>query len=232
MLAYKNNSFYKGFISGSLSIFSKASNSAIDYVRNYRELLEIEQAKRTVMYLSQINDNNFYNIKNNYIFMNPMIEKDFINNKLYDTSFNDNISYTSKYDEFNDAIKYTLAYQKSSNLLDELMSFFGCDGNITNEDDILFETLFADFKSSLLFLGQNELNNLLATVMEEHAKLFENDNIDNIDDLVSLENNEIDMEEIDISDTIVYDRLIDAINNVEFEKKKINTNNNKKKILE
>ena len=199
LVAYKNNNFYKGFIDPELSFFKKCSDELIDYLRDYKELLDKEEIRRTIYYLSQVDNKDFILYKYRYVYLNPVIENEFINNKFSNpkNTFNDNITYKSKYDELNEPIKTTLAYTKCSDLLEELLSYYGCDGNITCNDDIKFEEILANFKANLLFLDDVSLHYLLATVNSEYDKLDDDDDIQNIEDLEEYDEEEAEKELFD-----------------------------------
>ena len=248
LIAYKNNDFYKGFIDPELSIFKKCSDELIRYLRDYKELLDKEEIRRTFYYLSQVDNQDFILYKYRYVYLNPVIENEFINNKFNNpkNTFNDNISYKSKYDEFNGPIKTTLAYTKCTDLLEELLSYYGCDGNITCSDDIKFEEILANFKANLLFLDDEEIHFLLATVNSEYDKLEEDDDIQNIEDLEEYNEEDIekelwdaianfDIDEFEAPDkkeTICLDRIFRALMGVSKEKEIANKDiNSKKKIL-
>lgn len=248
LIAYKNNDFYKGFIDQELSIFKKCSDELIDYLRDYKELLDKEEIRRTIYYLSQVDNKDFILYKYRYVYLNPVIENEFINNKFSNpkNTFNDNISYKSKYDEFNEPIKTTLAYTKCSDLLEELLSYYGCDGNITCSDDIKFEEILASFKANLLFLDDEAIYFLLATVNSEYDKLEEDDDIQNIEYLEEYNEEDIekelwdaianfDIDEFEAPDkkeTICLDRIFRALMGVSKEKEIANKDiNSKKKIL-
>lgn len=249
LLAYKNNDFYKGFIDPELSIFKKCSDELIDYLRDYKELLDKEEIRRTIYYLSQVDNKDFILCKYRYVYLNPVIENEFINNKFSNpkNTFNDNISYKSKYDEFNEPIKTTLAYTKCTDLLEELLSYYGCDGNITCSDDIKFEEILASFKANLLFLDDEAIYFLLETVNSEYDKIEEeNEDIQNIEDLEEYDEEEVEKElldaianfdidnfdETDKIETICLDRIFRALMAVAKEKESANKDiNSKKKIL-
>ena len=248
LLAYKNNSFYKGFIDQELSFFKKCSDELIDYLRDYKELLDKEEIRRTIYYISQIDNKDFILYKYRYVYLNPVIENEFINNKFSNpkNTFNDNISYKSKYDEFNGPIKTTLAYTKCTDLLEELLSYYGCDGNITCSDDIKFEEILASFKANLLFLDDEAIHFLLATVNSEYDKIEEDDDIQNIEDLEEYNEEKIekelfdaianfDIDEFEVpekKETICLDRIFKTLMDIPKEKEIANSDSNcKKKTL-
>ena len=248
LLAYKNNSFYKGFIDQELSFFKKCSDELIDYLRDYKELLDKEEIRRTIYYISQIDNKDFILYKYRYVYLNPVIENEFINNKFSNpkNTFNDNISYKSKYDEFNGPIKTTLAYTKCTDLLEELLSYYGCDGNITCSDDIKFEEILASFKANLLFLDDEAIHFLLATVNSEYDKIEEDDDIQNIEDLEEYNEEEIekelfdaianfDIDEFEVpekKETICLDRIFKTLMDIPKEKEIANSDSHcKKKTL-
>lgn len=266
LIAYKNNNFYKGFIDPEISIFKKCSDEVINYLREYKDLIDKEEIRRTIYYLSQIDYKDFnlnINMKDSalskyknefinpvylYVYLNPVIEDEIIKNNFNNpkNTFDNNILYKSKYEEFNEPIKSTLAYIKCADLLDELMTYNGCDGTIKGPDDIQFEELFSSFKANLLFLDDDALHYLLATVNEEYDRIEEDDDIQNIEDLVEYSDEDAEKEfwdvvsnfdlddtiEIDKSDIICLDRIFRAIMDVSKEKENANKDNNcKKKTL-
>lgn len=246
LLAYKNNIFYKGFIDPELSIFKNCSNGLINYLRDYKELLDKEEIRRTLYYLSQVDDKDFILYKYRYIYLNPVIESEFVYNNFNNpkNTFDDNISYKSKYSEFNEPIKTTLAYTKCADLLEELLSYYGCDGNITCNDDIKFEELLASFKANILFLDDQAIHLLLATVHSEYDKTEEEDDyIQNIEDSEeyseeeaqkefwdAISNFDIDQFEVpDKKETICLDRIFRALMDISKEKEIANNDTPKKR---
>ena len=118
LLIYKNNDLYRGFIPEEFLLIKKGPSDVVDYLREYLDIINKEEIRGTVRYLSE---NNYKDIIYKYIFLNPCIENEMIANSFIEKcSFTDSIKYSSKYDYFNDTIMNIVAYKRANNLLEEI----------------------------------------------------------------------------------------------------------------
>lgn len=156
----RDSNYFITSLDDDLKIYSSNEEST-NYLKEITIMLEKEETRNT---LSQLQ---YYNItKLKYLFINPLIEEEIINNdfNIQSNNFNDNISLPNKYDVFKNYIYSKYGLNHCFELIEEMI-YLSNDPELDIYDNESYGynclNLFQiSLKTNLLFIETNKIENL------------------------------------------------------------------------
>lgn len=216
-------------LSDDLAIF-RCNNDSLSYIKEFNKLLKEELFKRIIYNLDKEKD--IKNRKYLYVFSNPIIEDDFLNNNLNIVEDINSVC-NSKYSVFNDYILSKYGLDNAKDDLNELLDFaYDDEFNINDLNNDLgrnFNTLLCSFKANLLFLNEKDVDELSDWITYYTTSILCNNNFSNIFDLLKLENLDDEFYELEEKLDSIAEYIEDILNNVQTYRD--NNNNNEKGLI-
>lgn len=212
-------------LSDDLAIF-RNNNDSLEFIKNFNRLLNEELFIKTVNNLD--NEKDVINKKYLYVFSNPILEEDFLNNNLNIINDLNSVTCNSKYGVFNDYIVSKFVLENAKDDLKEILDFAYDDdfdiNNLNNDLGNNFNILICSFKANLSFLNDNDIDELSDWVTFYTTDILCDGNFDNILKLLQLENLDDEFYELEEKLDSIGEYIENILNNVQ----EYRDNNNEK----
>ena len=195
MMLMNNNQYVADNLDTDLKIFESNKEESLNYIKNMNYNLAYEYHKMNMLFISENDDLRVTKRKYLYSFGAPLIENEMLENDFFvnKCSFWDNLRTSSKYNVFENYIFSKFGMENSKIDLENLLEFALYDGfdildMELSEDMIDFNSIVCTFKTGLLFLSNEDINELRKWIVFFSNDILGEDDIDNIEDLEELEN--------------------------------------------
>lgn len=201
MLLMNNNRFIAESLDDDLKIFESNKDESLNYIKIMNYNLAYEYHKMNMLFLSECDDLRVVKRKYTYSFLSPLIENEMIDDDFVVTKCNfwDNLRTNSKYNIFENYIFTKFGMENAKLDLNNLLEFaliddfdiLDCE---LSEDMVEFNSIVCSFKTSLLFLSNEDIIELRKWIVFFSNDILGEDHVNTIEDLENLENISDEME--------------------------------------
>lgn len=195
MILMNDNQFVADNLDTDLKIFESNKDESLSYIKIMNYKLAREYRRMNMLFLNECDDLSVVKRKYLYSFVSPLIEDEMLNNDfvINNCSFWDNLRTNSKYNIFENYIFSKFGMENAKVDLKNLLEFaLSDDFDILNcelsEDMINFNLIVCSFKSSLLFLSNEDIIELRKWIVFFSNDILGEEDIESIEDLEKLEN--------------------------------------------